>query len=166
MYRQMTTNNNNLEEIAKEPSEDSNMIMKKMDKELNRVKSDAFGKVKERKNNGGCKELDKLQKVKNELLSRNVSDKEIKVVDDKISEMLSKKQREGFKKELKSIRDLKSCNGKFAAIFDLKGKIVGTKSSGQEATVLIDSKSGDEVSTQEEIKCVSLEYCSTDKQEA
>lgn len=62
VYRQMTTNNNNLEEIAKEPSEDSNMIMKKLDNELNRVKSEAFGKVKERKNNGGCKELHKLQK--------------------------------------------------------------------------------------------------------
>jgi hypothetical protein len=62
VYKQMATNKNNLEEIAKQPSDDMNMIMQKMDKELNRVKSEAFGKVKEQKNNGGCKELDKLRR--------------------------------------------------------------------------------------------------------
>ena len=46
-----------------------------------------------------------------------------------------------------------------APIFSLKAKIVGSKSSKQEATVLIDPKSKSEVTTPEDIKRVSLQYC-------
>ena len=48
-----------------------------------------------------------------------------------------------------------------AAIFKIKEKIVGSQSARQEATVLIDpkSKSKSEVTTPEDIKRVSLQYC-------
>ena len=162
LYREMTTNNNNLDSIAKENSEDSDRIMKKMDNEMNRIKSEAFGKVKEKKSKGGCKELDKLQKEKKEILNKNEGeskDEELNIIEDKITEVILTKQREGFEKELKSIKDIKVTKGKSAAIFKLKGKITGLKSSCQEATVLVDPASGEEVTTPEEIKRVSLQYC-------
>ena len=72
---------------------------------------------------------------------------------------LQQKQREQFEKELKTIKDVKARKGKSAAIFVTKERIVGPKSAAQEATVLTDPKSGAEVSTPSDIKCVSLDYC-------
>ena len=49
--------------------------------------------------------------------------------------------------------------GRSALIFNLKEKVVGAKKVGQEATVLIDPVSKEEVNTPSEIKRVSIEYC-------
>ena len=159
-YKQMTSCNAVLEEIANDTSEDTNKIMVKMDKELDKLKFQAFGKVKEKSRDSMCKELDKLVKEKDKLLDDKDHDvTKMKVVEDKISATLLKKQREAFEKELKGLKEIKLNKGKSAAIFKLKDKIVGPKTAAQEATVLMDPKNGTEVVTPAEIKRVLLQYC-------
>jgi hypothetical protein len=80
-------------------------------------------------------------------------------VDQKISEILLHEQRNNFEKESTALKDLKLKKGKSASIFDLKNKIVGKKKMEQEATVLKDPTNNQEVTDPEEIKKVSLNYC-------
>ena len=139
--------------------------MKKVDKELERLKFIAFGKVKEKSNSNGCKELVALQKEKEDIFrtcpegSEDLVDEAIKEVDEKMASIIFEKQRIAFEAELDSICKLKTSKGKAAAVFSIKDRIVGSKSAGQEATILVDPKSKTEVSNPEDIKRVSLQYC-------
>ena len=83
----------------------------------------------------------------------------MKNIDKDIAENLLIQQRKNFEEELKAMKDIKVKKGKTAMIFNLKDKIVGTKKVAQEATTVVDPKTGKEVNTPEEIKRVSLEYC-------
>ena len=161
-YKEMAAGNNKLIEIANANSEDSNDIMKKIDNELDKIRYQAFGKVKEKSKKTTIKEIDVLQKEKEALLKTKCDvdlEEKVKLIDEKIATTLLQKQREQFEKELKTITDVKARKGKSAAIFVTKERIVGPKSAAQEATVLTDPKSGAEVSTPSDIKCVSLDYC-------
>ena len=81
-------------------------------------------------------------------------------IDKRLAATLLTKQREAFSKELDELRNMKKSKGKAAVVFNLKEKIVGTKAVASEAVVIIDPKTKAEVSNQNEIKRVSLEYCS------
>ena len=160
-YKRMTSSNTKLEKIANDKSEDPDKIMKKIDNELDKVRYQAFGKVKEHTKPVINKELDTLHKAKKDIIESNgiYLEDEVKKIDEDIAETLLKIQRETFEKELKDIKELKNAKGKSAAIFKVKGKIVGPKASAQEATILTDPKTGAEVSTPDDIKRVSLQYC-------
>ena len=151
-----------LEDIAKVECEAPDKIMKKIDTELDKIKFQAFGKVKLHSKPLICKELEALQKEKNDIVNGiDVEDVEDKLndVNANIASALLKKQREAFEKELKDIKDLKYYKGKSAAIFRVKEKIVGPKAAAQEASTLKDPKTGTEVFTPKEIKRVSLQFC-------
>ena len=68
-------------------------------------------------------------------------------------------QRKQFEKELLAMKDLRKKKGKSALIFNLKEKIVGKKKAGQEATVITDPKTKEEVNTPAGIKKVVIDYC-------
>ena len=161
-YTAMTTDNGKLEEVAADDSEDPDRMMNSIDKELNRIKYASFGKVKVRNKPKTSKELEKLQKEKIKCFEE-VSDlarmEKVKEIDEQIAENLLVEQRKLFEKELKSLKEQKINKGKAAVVFSLKSKVVGSKKSKQEATVLIDYKTNKEVDTPEEIKRVSIDYC-------
>ena len=75
--------------------------MKTIDKELDKVKFLAFGKVKERTKFSITKELDLLQREKQEILQSKQVDHEfeINLFDKKIASALLTNQREGFEEE-------------------------------------------------------------------
>ena len=163
-YYKMTTNNDQLMNIGNDEfEEDPEIIVKKIENVMKDIKYQAFGKVKEKANTKVCKELESLQKEKIKLFNlkdpKNNVEEKIKEIDSQISLNLLKKQREAFESELESLRELKKSKGISAAVFRVREKVVGPKSSKQEATVIIDSKTNLEVSTPEEIKRVSLQYC-------
>ena len=113
-----------------------------------------------------CKELEALLKEKYELLKNkdNIKDEKehmekVKSIDSQISSHLLLKQREAFEDELASIKELKHSKGNSAAVFSVRDRVVGSKSSRQEATVITDPKTKAEVTEPEEIKRVSLQYC-------
>ena len=70
----MASRNNKLIEIANANSEDSNDIMKKIDNELDKIRYQAFGKVKEKSKKTTIKEIDVLQKEKDALLQTKCDD--------------------------------------------------------------------------------------------
>ena len=163
-YRKLTEDNLKLEEVAKDTSDDPDQMMKKIDKELNRIKYVSFGKVKIRQKPKLNKVLENLQSEKikcfDECMNDNdARDEKVKDIDKAIAANLLLQQRKNFEEELKSMKELKNKKGKSALIFDLKSKVVGPKKAGQEATTMIDPITKKEVNTPEEIKRVSIEYC-------
>ena len=158
-YQAMTENNVKLREIAEDTIEDNpDKIMTAIRKELDKVKFAAFGKVKVKLKPKADKELVNLQKQKIDCFDADKDEskeEKIKELDIKIAEHLILEQRKQFEKELLSMKELR----KTALIFNLKDKIVGKRKVGQEATVLIDPKTKEEVNTPAGIKKVSIDYC-------
>ena len=164
-YSELTKKNLVLEEVAKDETNDANKIMVKMDKELDRIKFNAFGKVKEKSCMKLDKEIEDLQKEKTEVFNSKVLspddvDEKIQDIDDKLTATLVSKQRETFEKELNTLRDMKKSKGKAAVVFNLKEKIVGSKGVATEAVTIVDPKTKAEVNNPIDIKRVSLQYCS------
>ena len=71
------------------------------------------------------------------------------------------RQRLNLEEELKSLDEVKKGKGNAAAIFNLRGKVLGLKKTTQEAVVLINPENGQEVNTPEDIRKVSLDYCTS-----
>ena len=163
-FKELTEDNCKLLEVAKDSSEDTTNMMNKIQKELNRVKYIAFGKMKVGQKPKPSRELEKLQNEKVKCYEDILNNEELLIekvgkIDNDIAANLLTQQRKKFEEELKSMKDLKENKGKSALIFNLKEKIVGPKKVGQEATTLIDPKTKKVVCTPEEIKRVSLDYC-------
>ena len=81
------------------------MMMKKIDKELNKIKYISFYKVKIRQKPESNKELENLQLQKVECFEDKMNDstemnEKVKVVDNNIAENLLQQQRKNFEKEL------------------------------------------------------------------
>ena len=102
--------------------------MKKIEKELNKVKFTSFGKVKLRNKPKVCKDLEELQKEKIESyeneIGNNVREDKIKDIDDKMAEKLLSEQKKNFEKELKNLKTLGATKCKSAMVFNLKNKVV------------------------------------------
>ena len=106
--------------------------------------------------------MEALQEKKTELYSveiGTINEKQVEEIDKKIAANLLKIQRETFEAELESIREMKSSRGRSAAIFNTKDKIVGKKATAPEAVVLFNPRTKEEVNTANDIKKVSLQYC-------
>ena len=89
------------------------------------------------------------------IADKHVDDK-IEEINSKISVKLLNMQREAFEKELKALNDLKLVSGKSATV---RERLVGSKSSGQEAAILLDLDTQAEVTDPVGIKSVCLDYC-------
>jgi hypothetical protein len=129
---------------------------------LDKVKCAAFGKVKVKLKPKADKVLVNLQKQKIDCFDADddgSKEEKIKELDIKIAEHLIIEQRKHFEKELLSMKELRKAKGKTALIFNLKDKIVGKRKVGQEATVLRDPKTKEEVNTPAGIKKVFIDYC-------
>ena len=61
-YTEMTANNTRLLDIANNPKDDPDNIMKNIDKELTNIKFKSFGKAKKKSKFSISKEMDALQK--------------------------------------------------------------------------------------------------------
>ena len=135
-YKELTEDNCKLMDVAEDISGDPTHMMKKIDKELNRIKFIAFGKVKVGQKPKINRELEELQKEKIKCFENILDDEELlneKVdkIDKDIASNLLSQERINFEKELKSMKDLKEKKGKCALIFNLKEKVVGPKKAGQ-----------------------------------
>ena len=159
----MTEDNEILKDAAVDEHADANELMKKIDKELTKVKYKSFGKVKERDSEKLDKDLVMLQREKVELIKKaNSSDVEASVdkINEKMASIIQFNQRDAFEKEMADLRDVRRCKGKAASIFNLKEKIVGSKKTQAEAVVVRDPASGKDICDPTQIKKVSLDYCS------
>ena len=135
--------------------------MTKLDKELVKVKFKSFGKVTTR-NEQASKTLRQLYCEKERLVvTKNMEkEKELFIVNEKILQETLACQRQNFEKQLKILKDLRVSKGKSAAIFNLRGSVVGTKTTSIDAIVMKDPVSQAELTKANSIKQAALSYCS------
>ena len=101
----------------------------------------------------------KLDCANGDNIDDNAKEEQIEEINVKIAAHLVTEQRKHFEKELLSMKEIGKTKGKTALIFNLKEKVVGPKKAGQEATVLKDPKTNQDVNTPAGIKKVSIDYC-------
>ena len=161
-FKKKTEVNEKFRKIVETDQRDPTIMMNDIDKELNKVKFKAFGKVTVRNELKTTKEMKKVQSEKKELLTNNNADDreiKIKVLEDKITDQVITNQRKKLEKELCLLKDKHKKKGKSAAIFHLKDKVVGKKKAVQEATVMKDPNTQEVLTKRKDIKEASLNYC-------
>ena len=157
-YKELSEDNDNLKKIAKDTSNNPTLLMERFEKEMKKVKFKAFGKVSVRNDLRTSKDLKYLQKQKLSLNSDN-DNHEIMKIDEEIAKILLSNQTQRLEKELTDIKNTKERKGTSAAIFKLKDKIIGIKKPAQEAIVMKDPETSEELVSNKEIKEASLKYC-------
>ena len=107
------------------------------------------------------KEIQELQKKKYDSIQKDTKNvEELETIEKKLAENLLSEQRKNLETELNLLKDLKIKKGRSASIFALKDKVVGKKKIEQEATVVKDpSDNNKEVTKPDEIRSISLKYC-------
>ena len=164
-YSELAGTNEKLLEIANSELMEPEVLMNKIEKEMNNMKHVAFGKVKEKSNKKSFNPVDIIQSEKVEIFENKIgmNDSEfaakVENIDKRLSSALIGQQRESFLARLENITKVKRQKGRSAAVFNLKDDVIGHKKTGQEATILIDPMTGTEVTSPNEIKRVSLGYC-------
>ena len=162
IYKEITNDDSKLATIGQEVIEDATRAMKKVDKELEKCKFQAFGKVSVRKTPLVDKHIDSLFQKKSKLLENEESterDSKVKELENEIASKLVGKQRENLEKEIAALKDVRNKKGKAAAVFNLKERVLGSTKAKQEAAVIRDPATGKIVTDVEEIKNISLKYC-------
>ena len=159
-YTEVTDNNDQLRDIADKNVHDPTRTMELIDKQMEKAKYKAFGKVTYVPGKSVNKELVALHnekmKVKNSVQFDEV---QVDTIDKKINEVVLKEQKVEFEKKIEKLKNKKSVKGKCAAIFALKNDVTGGKQVTQVATTLIDPASNVEISERSLIKMASLNYC-------
>ena len=118
LYKELTDKEDLFEKVFESDNKSNTEAMGKIEKTLNKIKYNAFGKVKRKVSN----------KVSSEPLAENNN------------EHLLKEQREQIEAEFKRINDMKLTKGKAAAIFDTLSKIRGNKKQSTELVAMKDAK--------------------------
>ena len=95
--------------------------------------------------------LHNIQKEKIKLAKRNIDCTD---VDEKLQIALIKVNQANYKKEVDSLNSKKNKEGKSAAVFHLKERILRSKKVSMESVVLVDPRTGFVADTP-----VSLDYC-------
>ena len=132
--------------------------MKKLDKELDKIKFRSFGKVKIGKSMKISKEIKTLSMAKAQFIKEG-NEANLVGVDDKLTEQFIKEQREEMERGFQSIISTAKTKGRSASVFKLKEIIVGSKKQKQEPSSVKDPKSNKEVFDVAEIKKKTLDYC-------
>ena len=155
IFKDLTTNNEKLEQIANSPSTDPDELMRKISRELDAVRYKAFGRVKVKTKTEEDK-LSKLLKEKEELIDRNEC---IDEVDERICDEIQEKQRSEMSKELDKLYDLKRNKGNAAAVFELKEKVLGKKKGVEGPTAITNPITNETTFNPKEILKICADYC-------
>ena len=151
-YKELTSKNNALVEVT-EKNMSSNDMMNAIEKELNKVRYKAFGKVTYSNNIFSKKCLKEKKNMKeDEMGNREISEKEM-------SNIIMAEQRASLDKKLSKIVDIKNSKGGCAAIFKLRDDVIGPKKLGQEQTAMIHPESNELIFNKDDIKDLTVKYC-------
>ena len=163
-YTELTQNNRKLEEIA------SNAIFCKSDeietsieKELNNVKYQAFGKISTcLKKFQPCGRLTQLETEKKNILSGPLTleaQDKLLSVNVKIKEALVESERESIASHKTLLNKVLKCKGRSAQIFRQRETILGNKMKAQEIVAVRNVSTNELVTNVSEIKEITLKYC-------
>ena len=158
----MTERNKVLLETAELNVSNPEVVLKAIEKELNKLKHASFGKVKTYSKSKAIRKLETLQHKKVNLINNKHvknKDQQVEQIDSEIAAFLEEMQSSQFEKDVVELKHLKYSKGQAAATFKLRDKLLGNKKTAQEQVFLIDNETGEEVYDHEEIKNVALKYC-------
>ena len=156
-YHDLTINDPKLEAIMEEANDlESDELMAKMSKRMDKIKFQSFGKVKRKISSiNNDKELSKLYEEK---IKRNSDEND--ELDEKINQKILEYQLKDYERKLYCLKQIEKDKGKSASVFKLKEKIVGSKKVSQEAVSMKDPDSGDIILETEKLKEASIKYVS------
>ena len=161
-YKLLTSDDGSMENIANDDDEDVTKTVEKIKKAQEKIKYQAFEKIKVSNKSKCNPELKKLYDAKNIIHNNQdkttARDDEIDYLEIMIKEKLLEAQRITVEKELDEMRDSKK-KGRCGAVFKLKSKVTGEKKEASEAVVIKDPESGNLIYEPDEIKEASLKYC-------
>ena len=83
----------------------------------------------------------------------------MKEIEENIADTLISKQSDAFKKEITNLLTIKANRSNSAALFILEEKVVGKKADSTIATAVVDPSTGVETTGANEIRRVTLKYC-------
>ena len=119
-----------MDNIAEDENEDVTETMGKILKTQEKIKYQAFEKIKITNKSRGDKELKKLYESKNNIFlsqeKTKAREEEIDTIEDAIGEKLIEMQRKTVEKELEEMKNAKM-KSKCGAVFKLKAKVTGEK---------------------------------------
>ena len=164
-FKELTSNNKVLEDIAYGSVEDPDEIHRKIEKEIRNIKFKVFGKVRESKLSAPSNRLKELQTQKEQLIGRHEFQEDenqketLKHIEEEMCKELKSLQGKKMEEKFKKMKEAKKKKGMSAAVFHLREDILGGKKSLEEPAVVRNPATGEEVDTPEEIKKITLQYC-------
>ena len=108
MYKQLTTDNNNLEAIISDSERDTTKIMKKIDNEIEKVKFRSFGKVTFSNTTKSFSTLKKLEIKKVNMHGKENKQDELKLINDEITREVMNIKKQELEKEFSSLQSTKT----------------------------------------------------------
>ena len=160
-FKELTDSNVKFRRIINGSEDNPTVIMNEIEKELTKAKFQAFDKVTVRKELKRNKEMIILKEKRAQLINKDSdnNEDEIKLIDNEITNKILSKQRNNLEYELKQLKSLAKHKGKTAAIFNLKGKVIGNKKTEQEPTSMKHPVTHEVLTKRSEIKKAALAYC-------
>ena len=161
-YFRLSNSNIKLDQIAESETIDVDIIMNKIEKELNAVKYKSFGKVKMKKKKKD-ERIEELLAEKSNALSKYSEDpidvdERIKHIDKEIAYELKTKQMREVENEIDNLNKIKEAKGTAATVSTIKESIIGKKKDSDEPCVVIDPKTNKLVFKPSEILKVCADY--------
>ena len=161
-YFRETDENKVLDRVISTEGVHPNDMIKKIEKELTSIKYKVFGKVSGKKKLISTNKVDALQKKKHHLnkafkggelkKKRYELDQELKLAVDEV-------QQKAMNVEITKLKTLKATKGISAAVFNLRGGILGSSKTSSDPICINDPISGLPIMSPVEIKKVTLDYC-------
>lgn len=162
-YFHLSNNNKKLEELIQNDNlNDPDQIEKYIDKEMNKVKFQAFGKVGVKMKKKPSKELVQLQERKMNIVNGNSLENypnEMKDVEEEIKMTMKRDQKENMKKEMESLDTCLRKKGSTATAFRIKEMVLGSKKKPLESISIKDPVTNNLITKRKEIMKTTLEYC-------
>ena len=161
-YFQETNMNRVLDKVCSSEGVHPNVMMKRIDKEVTNVKYKVFGKVSGKRKKTTVGKVKALQAKKhhfNKVLIGNELKKKIEVIDKDLKKAVDEVQKRDMQTEITKLQRIKATKGTSAAVFNLRGGILGSSKSSSDPISIVDPSSGLPIMSPVQIKKVTLEYC-------
>ena len=152
-YYEKTNVNDELDHLVHDSNDiDVDTFNNKIDKVMSKLKYQCFGKVSVKES---IKEERAVLKIQSEKLNTSVNEENKEKIDDidsRLAEAIDAANKKNLELEKASLRNILENKGRSAAIFNLKDRVLGSRKTSQEPTVIIDKVKGEIYDTPATIK--------------
>ena len=161
-YFRETNENKALDKIISSEDFHPNDMMTKIEKEVTKIKYKVFGKVSGKRKKCASTKVNALQAKKNRMDKAHTGSdlqKKRTELDKEIKQAVNEVQSKAFETEITKLKTIKAKKGVSAAVFNLRGDILGSSKSSSDPISINDPTTGLPILSPMEIKKVTLDYC-------